>query len=359
MASAIDATKPAGPIAYTADVRNNMTIAKSEITALQVAVAPGPFLPTKGGTLSGPLTLSGNATLDLHAVPLQQLYTAPLPYLPLATGGTVNGATTFTQSVFVDNGLSVQTGDLSAGYGGPGPVYARLNTAAGSYRAYNFYSLNHPVWDIAVSGAEPADGSSAGADLSFRRFDDTGTEMFPALTISRATGLVTIAGDPANDFGIATKNYVDHHAPYLPLAGGTVAGNLTVGTPGQFNPQLTLGGTGSSYCWLGIDGAAASTRSFRFLSDGHLRWSFDLINGPEPGDGSGCDLGFVNYDDNGGFVNTPLVFDRKTGLGRVLADPTIPTGIATKNYADTHLATLRDELDALRARVAKLEAPGV
>lgn len=39
MTSAIDTTKPVGPIAYTADVRSNLAIARQEISALQAVVA--------------------------------------------------------------------------------------------------------------------------------------------------------------------------------------------------------------------------------------------------------------------------------------------------------------------------------
>lgn len=39
MASQIDATKPAGPVAYTADVRANFAAAASEISALQATNA--------------------------------------------------------------------------------------------------------------------------------------------------------------------------------------------------------------------------------------------------------------------------------------------------------------------------------
>jgi len=41
MASLIDPSKPAGPVAFTADVRANFATAASEITALQDAIGPG------------------------------------------------------------------------------------------------------------------------------------------------------------------------------------------------------------------------------------------------------------------------------------------------------------------------------
>lgn len=74
MASNIDPTKPAGPIAYTADVRDNFAAAADEITALQAA---GPFLPINGsvpmtGPLNAPLLivqpgLSGGFAVNLYS----------------------------------------------------------------------------------------------------------------------------------------------------------------------------------------------------------------------------------------------------------------------------------------------------
>ena len=54
-------------------------------------ITTGPFLPIAGGVMSGALSLAGNATSALHAVPLQQLNAAMVggPFLPLS-GGTVS-----------------------------------------------------------------------------------------------------------------------------------------------------------------------------------------------------------------------------------------------------------------------------
>jgi hypothetical protein len=41
-------------------------------------ITTGPFLQIAGGVMSGALTLFGNATQPLHAVPLQQLTSTPL-----------------------------------------------------------------------------------------------------------------------------------------------------------------------------------------------------------------------------------------------------------------------------------------
>jgi hypothetical protein len=103
LTSAIDETKPSGPIAYTADVRANFTRAKIEIESLQtVKLADAPLdgksygrlsaswsqvLPIVGGTLTGPLILSADPATALGASTKQYTDTK----LPLA-GGTLTGA---------------------------------------------------------------------------------------------------------------------------------------------------------------------------------------------------------------------------------------------------------------------------
>jgi hypothetical protein len=67
MTSQIDATKPAGPVAYTADVRANFAAAKAEIEALEATLAVD-----QAGNLTiavtGGITISANSiTLDAPA----------------------------------------------------------------------------------------------------------------------------------------------------------------------------------------------------------------------------------------------------------------------------------------------------
>lgn len=102
MTSAIDDTKPSGPIAYTADVRANFSRAKIEIESLQtIKLADAPLdgksygrlsaswsqvLPIVGGTLTGPLILSADPATALGASTKQYTDTK----VPLA-GGTMVG----------------------------------------------------------------------------------------------------------------------------------------------------------------------------------------------------------------------------------------------------------------------------
>ena len=66
MASSIDATKPTAGAALTADVRNNFSAAKTEIEALQAAVASA--LVAKGGVTTSGLTMSAARLLGRTTV---------------------------------------------------------------------------------------------------------------------------------------------------------------------------------------------------------------------------------------------------------------------------------------------------
>jgi hypothetical protein len=95
MASLIDPSKPAGPIAYTADVRANFATAKSEIEALQQSIGNGgggdgggPYLPLTGVVLpTSPVGLPAGSLWSNSGVVCVTSSSAERaaggPYLPL------------------------------------------------------------------------------------------------------------------------------------------------------------------------------------------------------------------------------------------------------------------------------------
>ena len=60
---------------------------------------PTLYLPISGGAMTGPLTLSGNATQPLHAVPLQQMQAAVLGINVRSFGAKGDGVTDDTASL--------------------------------------------------------------------------------------------------------------------------------------------------------------------------------------------------------------------------------------------------------------------
>jgi hypothetical protein len=75
MTSAIDITKPVYGSPTTDSVRTNFTTAASEITALQTKTNSAPFLPTSGGTMTGPVVLAADPSANLQAATKQYVDT--------------------------------------------------------------------------------------------------------------------------------------------------------------------------------------------------------------------------------------------------------------------------------------------
>ena len=133
--------------------------------------------------MSGPLTLSGNATLPLHAVPLQQLTaaTAGGPFLSLATGGTVAGDTTFAAKLMV-TGPYLQVGTNA---GTPGSLY--INAPVANQANLFFQSAGLLTWQL-IRDASPTAGNNSGQYLSAYSYTDTGAFKGTLFTGARGSG---------------------------------------------------------------------------------------------------------------------------------------------------------------------------
>ena len=84
-------------------------------------------------------------------------------------------------------------------------------------------------WALVLGNAVPETGSDAGSEFELISYHDDGTVIGDALTGIRATGLLSVKGNPTAALGIVPKQYVDAaDALKLPLTGGIVTGNLKV-----------------------------------------------------------------------------------------------------------------------------------
>jgi cytoskeletal protein CcmA (bactofilin family) len=100
-------------------------------------------------------------------------------------------------------------------------------------------------WEIVLGNATLESGSNAGSDFQLINYADDGSLLGDVFFGTRSTGLMTVKADPTAVLGIATKQYADNaSANKLPLAGGTITGNLAVNGTTTAKGALVVQGAG-------------------------------------------------------------------------------------------------------------------
>jgi Chaperone of endosialidase len=192
-------------------------------------------------------------------------------WVEVATGGSSDGPV-FDQvaadPLYVNVTGDTMTGPLTIDVGQDGVSIIQLNGTGTGYGEVGLLRNGIARWLIRT-GTNTETGNDTGADLHVISRHDDGTSNKTALNINRATGLATVTANPTATLGIATKGYVDTKAgAYLPLAGGTLTGNLLTRTGGT---PIDVRGAGIVY-----SGATNVTGTGNVIA---MRWGSPNING--------------------------------------------------------------------------------
>jgi endosialidase-like protein len=293
----------------------------------QVETRQANYLPLIGGTMQGGISFGSAVGASPSDVTRHLPLYGGTVGLGISTGARFNFVTPagFSQ-FFVCSGIDVAQfnggglavfGNLTVGVAGGSPsLYLGNNTApasnlymnslAGSNSRNIFIQTGGSTrWVVRAVNVES--GSNNGTNFDIARFDDSGTNLGSALTITRSNGAVAIPG---------------------PL---TVTNNVNVGTSGVVT--LTLNGNAGASSTFAINGAGGQNKAIQFQTAGVLRWNA-FIAGAEGGSNAGADFQLNRYADAGTGMGAVLSFTRSTGLGTVFGDPTAALGIATKQYVD-------------------------
>ena len=311
-----------------------------------------PALPLTGGAMSGAITLAGNATQPLQAVPLQQLNSAVAggPFLPLS-GGTV--ASHITSTTAADSTLFVNM--TNRGSGTNGPAGAQFGQKIYAYKDnWLTTSVVGEIDALQIVARQGGPGSDCGAIVA--DVQNTGTGFLAGHEYSVAV---------INPSTSAATQWIDSQEAALNGPGGAyyghvytaLAGTLTAGiliqTQGtgvswtnffeavQPSGNITIDGTGAvnttgsllTHSYLNVLGATATPAAGAFLmwnksgGDGGL-W---LLN-QKGGGAGGFHIGEVT---TGGVVTDRLTID---GNGAV----TIPGDVSLTGPAGTALYVQND-----------------
>lgn len=261
---------------------------------------------------------------------------------PLATQSWAN--TTFTSAATVSlNYLGLQGGTLTGPLAITGNAGTFRNFSFDTYVAAQ--SSNAPRWMFgADSGAE--NGGDAGSNFVCYPYSDNGTLNSKGFSINRASGIVDFGDIPTIDgVDVATQDWVTGQVELaLPLTGGNLTGPLSIGLAGASwgttPPFAISAGTGTAQFGLAYNGnfqlsspagQAVATYAQR---NGVARWSWGVDGSAEAGSNVGSNF-FINaYPDSGSGPVQALSINRSTGQASFIARPTFAgnTALDTGNF---------------------------
>jgi len=203
--------------------------------------AGGPFLPLGGGAMGGPLTLAGNATQAFDAVPLQQVNSASTggPFLPLG-GGTLSGP------LMIGTGASATTAITQAA----------TNVQPTADHIYNQFQ------NVVSYTANGTNGDSLGI-VSYMGVRANGHSV--PNTASQHTTAIYGNGYLDNDGNAASS--VDRVSGVMGVVGNSGPGTLTNGMAIYGHPNYNTGGghITNSY-FLFEEPSSAAQNHYNYLS---------------------------------------------------------------------------------------------
>jgi hypothetical protein len=244
------------------------------------------YLPLTGGSLTGPLHISGlinfligdgsagqmissngDGTLSWRNIVGVGLPAGGTNGQVLATDGNVN----FYWTSLLPGGpyIPVSSGPFLPIVGGTLTGNLNISKAAGNARDIIGQTAGSNRWILRLGGNAAESGSNAGSDFALVPYSDAGAALANAITITRATGATL------------------------------------------FNGPVTLAAANSA---LYINGAALTGRNIFGQTAGVSRWAIQLGGGgAESGSNAGSDFAIYRYNDAGVNIDTPLTIVRSTG----------------------------------------------
>jgi Chaperone of endosialidase len=365
----------------------NQVLAKNSATDFDTKWA-GPMLSLAGGSVAGVLTVVGSNSFVLNTLTvgqraiLAQTNGANRWQMLLADGTAEGGGD--AGSNFVLNRIS----DAGAVLGAPltiirssgqviiaeaaGTALANLpqiTGPAGINRSWVGATAGSPRWQVCLANAAAEGGSNAGSDFSISRYSDAGAFIDTPISITRATGTVTIGptspvlaitGAPGTARAIQGQtNGVGRWNLFLgdntaeggsnagsdfsirrladagtlidiPMSISRATGQVTFGAGSHIviagvgaTPYVQPSPVASAYLLLNKAGSGAAAGILGYTNTSP-RWLINLGNAvPESGSNVGSDFSISRYSDAGVAIDFPLTISRAGGTMTLTAPLTI------------------------------------
>ena len=284
-------------------------------------------LPQSGGALSGTLSLAADPTTSLQAATKNYVDTQVATAVP-KMGGAITGALTLpadpvaalqaATKQYVDSRV-FRNGDTLTG-----PLMLASDPAAALQAATKGYVDVQAAAALSKSGGLLTGPLTLAADPSAAL--QASTKQYVDTHVIRAgdtlTGALVLSADPVAPLQAATKAYVDNQVgAALPKAGGTLTGPIT----------------------LSGDPSAALQPATKQYTDTRLLRNGDTLTGAlvlaaDPA--SSLQAATKQYVDSQVGTTIPKSGGTMSGTLTLSADPTVATQAATKRYVDSQIGTV-------------------
>jgi hypothetical protein len=358
MVSNVDVTKPTQGKAYTADVRNNFAVIKTEIETLQAQLAAipppvppgettGDFLPLAGGTLTGTLRLESNlgdatrqnleivsTSPDLPTPPMLKLYSSygggtmfAGPWGGLAIGSIDDGTGALAPGPWAfeiaGNDLLLNApgfaGNIVRGQGGNQIVF---NANSYGFFGANEFFVSTPAFRISgmpiIAQSDPNTlwNNNGVVNIGAGGSGSGGIPDAPAdgLTYGRNNS-AWLAIDTSGGGGLTQA---DADARYLQLTGGTLQGQLNVIGNMELRPS-------NAYPVIFMFLSVASEAQILSSTDG--KTDFNIRFGSNQ-------FAIVRYDAAGMIADRPIVIEKATGIIKMAFLPTVAPAVSGAIWRD-------------------------
>lgn len=234
------------------------------------------YLPLSGGTLTGPLVLSGNPTQSNQAANKQ--------YVDDTLADAVGGITGFEVDSNNGSGYANYEALTSAHPTGEvGTFYLVVNPDSSAPNAFDEYFWTGTAYEKA-GGFGDVDTS----DLA------TKAELagYLPLTGGTLTGKLTLGAFPVDSMDAAAKGYVDQqiaNAPFVSTNGGSMTGNLAMGShkvTGLGTPTANTDAATKQYVDNALADAGNPSAANQFLTATAATTTTKTITGIRPSSGS-------------------------------------------------------------------------
>jgi hypothetical protein len=283
--------------------------------------------------------------------------------LPIASGGT--GATNiaaFKTSLAYGTAANYNTGTS----GGTVPLLNTANTWSGAQtisgnlaltfdasaaanRGMNFSTTGSLRWRLFAS-ATAEGGSNAGSNFTLNAYDDAGIFLYTPLSVSRATGTVTISSlllSTALPLASGGTGSATAAGARTNLGLGTAA-TVNTGTSGAVIPLLSTANTWSGTQTFGagtgdasiiINSAAPNNSYIMGTKAASIRWRVFLGNSEaETGSNAGSNFHIDCYNDAGVYLGKAIQINRTDRIVQAVA------GIATPQINGSPLKDFRNQI---------------